>query len=162
MLNPLVKFALAELPEISPVNLLPVTRNPSPPRLPDDVLLVMSPTNVVEVMRNPPRVLPSAVLDDMSPSNEATEMSAPCPVLLRNLFPNTSPINEVPPIVSPLPAHQLLPKAAHLTWEEAAAPTLVGTTAYRMLFGWEGNVLKDSDVVLVWGGSGGLGRHCSR
>ncbi len=54
-------------------------------------------------------------------------------------------------------AHQVLPKAPHLTWEEAAAPTLVGTTAYRMLFGWEGNVLKQGDVVLVWGGSGGLG-----
>jgi crotonyl-CoA carboxylase/reductase len=53
--------------------------------------------------------------------------------------------------------HQVLPKAPHLSWEEAAAPTLVGTTAYRMLFGWEGNVLKEGDVVLVWGGSGGLG-----
>jgi crotonyl-CoA carboxylase/reductase len=28
-------------------------------------------------------------------------------------------------------AHQVLPKAGRLTWEEAAAPTLVGTTAYR-------------------------------
>jgi crotonyl-CoA carboxylase/reductase len=54
-------------------------------------------------------------------------------------------------------SHQVLPKAAHLTWEQAAAPTLVGTTAYRMLFGWEGNMLKDGDIVLVWGGSGGLG-----
>ena len=54
-------------------------------------------------------------------------------------------------------AHQVLPKASRLTWEEAAAPTLVGTTAYRMLFGWAGNVLQDGDVVLVWGGSGGLG-----
>ncbi len=54
-------------------------------------------------------------------------------------------------------AHQILPKAPHLAWEEAAAPTLVGTTACRMLFGWEGNVLKKDDVVLVWGGSGGLG-----
>lgn len=53
--------------------------------------------------------------------------------------------------------HQILPKAPHLTWEEAAAPTLVGTTAYRMLFGWEGHTLKAGDVVLVWGGSGGLG-----
>jgi crotonyl-CoA carboxylase/reductase len=53
--------------------------------------------------------------------------------------------------------HQVLPKAEHLTWEEAAAPTLVGTTAYRMLFGWEGNVLQPDDVVLVWGGAGGLG-----
>jgi crotonyl-CoA carboxylase/reductase len=54
-------------------------------------------------------------------------------------------------------AHQVLPKAPHLTWEEAAAPTLVGTTAYRMLFGWEGNALQGGEAVLVWGGSGGLG-----
>ena len=54
-------------------------------------------------------------------------------------------------------AHAVLPKAPHLSWEEAAAPTLVGTTAYRMLFGWEGNTCKVDDVVLVWGGSGGLG-----
>jgi crotonyl-CoA carboxylase/reductase len=54
-------------------------------------------------------------------------------------------------------AHQVLPKAPHLTWEQAAAPTLVGTTAYRMLHGWDGNVLGEGDVVLVWGGSGGLG-----
>ena len=54
-------------------------------------------------------------------------------------------------------SHQVLQKAPHLTWEEAAVPTLVGTTAYRMLFGWEGNTLKPDDVVLVWGGSGGLG-----
>lgn len=54
-------------------------------------------------------------------------------------------------------AHQVLPRASHLSWEEAAAPTLVGTTAYRMLLGWQGNVVKEGDVVLVWGGSGGLG-----
>jgi crotonyl-CoA carboxylase/reductase len=54
-------------------------------------------------------------------------------------------------------AHQVMSKAPHLSWEAAAAPSLVGTTAYRMLFGWEGNVLKEGDVVLVWGGSGGLG-----
>jgi crotonyl-CoA carboxylase/reductase len=53
--------------------------------------------------------------------------------------------------------HQVMPKAPHLTWEEAAAPSLVGTTAYRMLFGWAGNELQEDDVVLVWGGSGGLG-----
>lgn len=53
-------------------------------------------------------------------------------------------------------AHQCMPKAAHLTWEAAAASTLVGTTAYRMLFGWQGNTLQKNDVVLVWGGSGGL------
>lgn len=54
-------------------------------------------------------------------------------------------------------AHQCMPKAERLTWEEAAAPSLVGTTAYRMLFGWEGNTVQPDDVVLIWGGSGGLG-----
>ena len=54
-------------------------------------------------------------------------------------------------------AHQCLPKADHLTWEEAAAPTLTGATAYRMLFGWPPNTVEPGDVVLVWGGSGGLG-----
>ncbi len=53
--------------------------------------------------------------------------------------------------------HQVLPKADHLSWEEAAAPTLVGTTAYRMLHGWAGNTVSESDVVLVWGGAGGVG-----
>ncbi|MCP3975808.1 MAG: alcohol dehydrogenase catalytic domain-containing protein, partial [bacterium] len=51
-------------------------------------------------------------------------------------------------------AHQVMPKAPHLTWEQAAAPSLVGTTAYRMLFGWAGNQLQEDDVVLVWGGAG--------
>lgn len=54
-------------------------------------------------------------------------------------------------------AHQCLPKADHLTWEEAAAPTLTGATAYRMLHGWPPNTVQAGDVVLVWGGSGGLG-----
>lgn len=53
--------------------------------------------------------------------------------------------------------HQVLPKARHLTWEAAAAPTLVGTTAYRMLHGWKGHEVEKNDVVLVWGGSGGVG-----
>jgi crotonyl-CoA carboxylase/reductase len=53
--------------------------------------------------------------------------------------------------------HQVMPKAEHLTWEEAAAPSLVGTTAYRMLHGWPPHTVQSGDVVLVWGGSGGLG-----
>ncbi len=53
--------------------------------------------------------------------------------------------------------HQCLPKPKHLTWEEAAAYMLVGATAYRMLHHWEPNTVKADDVVLVWGGSGGLG-----
>ena len=54
-------------------------------------------------------------------------------------------------------AHQCLPMAERLTWEEAAAPTLTGSTAYRMLHGWPPNTVKEGDVVLVWGASGGLG-----
>jgi crotonyl-CoA carboxylase/reductase len=54
-------------------------------------------------------------------------------------------------------AHQCLPKAPHLTWEAAAAPTLVGATAYRMLLGWPPHTVQDGDLVLVWGGAGGLG-----
>ncbi len=53
--------------------------------------------------------------------------------------------------------YQVLPKAKHLTWEEAAAPTLVGATAYRMLHGWKEHAVEKNDVVLVWGGSGGVG-----
>ena len=54
-------------------------------------------------------------------------------------------------------AHQCMPKAQHLTWEEAAAPTLVGSTAYRMLMGWPPHTIRKGDVVLIWGASGGLG-----
>ncbi len=54
-------------------------------------------------------------------------------------------------------AHQCLPKADFLTWEEAAAPTLTGATAYRMLHGWPPHTIEPGDVVLVWGGAGGLG-----
>lgn len=53
--------------------------------------------------------------------------------------------------------HQCLPKPKHLSWEEAASYMLVGATAYRMLMGWAPNQLKKDDVVLVWGGAGGLG-----
>jgi crotonyl-CoA carboxylase/reductase len=52
---------------------------------------------------------------------------------------------------------QCMPKPAHMTWEEAAAYTLVGATAWRMLHGWGVNSVKEGDVVLVWGGAGGLG-----
>ena len=54
-------------------------------------------------------------------------------------------------------AHQCLPKAPHLSWEEAAAPTLVGATAYRMLCSWQPHTVREDDVVLIWGGAGGLG-----
>src|SRR4051794_8297709 len=46
---------------------------------------------------------------------------------------------------------QCMPKWPHLTWEEAAAPTLVGATIYRMLHGWAPNAVRPGDPVLVWG-----------
>jgi len=54
-------------------------------------------------------------------------------------------------------AHQCLPKPKHLTWEAAGAYLLVAATAYRMLMGWAPHTVQPDDVVLVWGGSGGLG-----
>ena len=54
-------------------------------------------------------------------------------------------------------AHQCLPKPKHLTWEAAAAYMLVGATAYRMLHAWPPHNVQPNDVVLIWGGAGGLG-----
>jgi crotonyl-CoA carboxylase/reductase len=54
-------------------------------------------------------------------------------------------------------AHQLLPKPPQLSWAASAAYMLVGATAYRMLCGWPPHTVRSGDVVLVWGGSGGLG-----
>jgi crotonyl-CoA reductase len=56
-------------------------------------------------------------------------------------------------------ASQLLPKPAHLTWEEAAGNTLCAGTAYRMLVSDRGARMKQGDVVLVWGAAGGLGGY---
>jgi crotonyl-CoA carboxylase/reductase len=54
-------------------------------------------------------------------------------------------------------AQQCMPKPKHLTWEEAAAYTLVAATAWRMLHGWGENAVKEGDVVLIWGGAGRAG-----
>ncbi|MHC4376934.1 MAG: crotonyl-CoA carboxylase/reductase [Planctomycetota bacterium] len=56
-------------------------------------------------------------------------------------------------------ATQLLPKAAHLTWEEAASTTLCLMTAYRMLIGDNGARAKLGELVLIWGAAGGLGAY---
>src|SRR5690606_32281411 len=53
--------------------------------------------------------------------------------------------------------HQCYPKPKQLTWEAAGAYMLVGATAYRMLMGWEPNVVHEGDPVLIWGATGGLG-----
>ncbi|NKY89340.1 crotonyl-CoA carboxylase/reductase [Nocardia veterana] len=52
---------------------------------------------------------------------------------------------------------QCHPKPARLTWAEAASFMLTGPTAYRQLFGWRGNEVRPGDVVLIWGGAGGVG-----
>jgi crotonyl-CoA carboxylase/reductase len=54
-------------------------------------------------------------------------------------------------------AQQVLPKPAHLTWEEAASYMLVLATAHRMLFGHRPHDLRPGQWALIWGGSGGLG-----
>lgn len=59
-------------------------------------------------------------------------------------------------------SNQLLPKPAHLTWEEAASPGLVNSTAYRQLVSRNGAGMKQGDVVLVWGASGGLGSYATQ
>ncbi len=59
-------------------------------------------------------------------------------------------------------ANQLMPKPGHLTWEEAAAPGLVNSTAYRQLVSRNGGQLKQGDTVLVWGASGGLGSYATQ
>lgn len=51
----------------------------------------------------------------------------------------------------------ILPKPKHLSWEEAASYMLCGATAYRMLHGFAPHTVKPGDVVLIWGGSGGMG-----
>jgi crotonyl-CoA carboxylase/reductase len=52
-------------------------------------------------------------------------------------------------------AQQLLPKPAHLTWEEAASYGLVYFTAWRMLM--TRCNLQAGQKVLIWGAAGGLG-----
>jgi crotonyl-CoA reductase len=59
-------------------------------------------------------------------------------------------------------ANQLMPKPAHLTWEEAACPGLVNSTAYRQLVSHHGAAMKQGDTVLVWGASGGLGSYATQ
>jgi len=58
---------------------------------------------------------------------------------------------------SMLAANQLMPKPAHLSWEEAAVNALCNSTAYRMLVSRNGAPVSQGDRVLIWGASGGLG-----
>src|SRR6266699_1177315 len=58
--------------------------------------------------------------------------------------------------------NQLMPKPGHLSWEEAACPGLVNSTAYRQLVSHHGAQMKQGDTVLVWGASGGLGSYATQ
>jgi crotonyl-CoA reductase len=58
--------------------------------------------------------------------------------------------------------NQLLPKPAHLTWEEAAVNALCNSTSYRMLVSRNGAAMKQGDVVLVWGATGGIGAYAAQ
>jgi crotonyl-CoA reductase len=59
--------------------------------------------------------------------------------------------------VSMVKANQLMPMPTHLTWEEAASLGLVMATSYRMLVGQNAAQMKQGDVVLIWGATGGIG-----
>ena len=58
--------------------------------------------------------------------------------------------------------NQLMPKPRHLTWEEAATPGLVNSTAFRQLVSDNGAAMKQGDNVLIWGASGGLGAYATQ
>jgi crotonyl-CoA reductase len=59
-------------------------------------------------------------------------------------------------------ANQLMPKPGHLTWEEAAVNALCNSTSYRMLVSRNGAAMKQGDVVLIWGATGGIGAYATQ
>ena len=56
-------------------------------------------------------------------------------------------------------ANQLMPKPAHLTWEEAACNALRNSTSYRMIVSPNGAQMTQGQTVLIWGASGGIGAY---
>ncbi len=56
-------------------------------------------------------------------------------------------------------ANQLMPKPAHLTWEEAAVNALCNSTSYRMIVSPHGAQMTQGQSVLVWGATGGIGAY---
>ncbi len=56
-------------------------------------------------------------------------------------------------------ANQLMPKPAHLSWEESAVNALCASTSYRMLVSQNAAGMKQGDSVLIWGATGGLGGY---
>ena len=61
--------------------------------------------------------------------------------------------------MSVVKANQLMPKPAHLTWEESSVNALCNSTSYRMLVSKNGAQMKQGDVVLIWGATGGIGAY---
>ncbi|MHB1089840.1 MAG: crotonyl-CoA carboxylase/reductase [Ilumatobacteraceae bacterium] len=59
-------------------------------------------------------------------------------------------------------ANQLMPKPAHLSWEESAVNALCNSTSYRMLVSPNGARMKQGDVVLIWGATGGIGAYATQ
>jgi crotonyl-CoA reductase len=64
--------------------------------------------------------------------------------------------------LSVVKANQLMPKPAHLSWEEAAVSALCNSTSYRMLVSANGARMKQGDVVLIWGATGGIGAYAAQ
>lgn len=58
--------------------------------------------------------------------------------------------------------NQLMPKPTHLSWEESAVNALCNSTSYRMLVSPNGARMKQGDVVLIWGATGGLGAYATQ
>jgi crotonyl-CoA reductase len=56
-------------------------------------------------------------------------------------------------------ANQLMPKPAHLTWEEAAVNALCNSTSYRMVVSPHAAGMKQGDAMLIWGATGGIGGY---
>jgi crotonyl-CoA reductase len=56
-------------------------------------------------------------------------------------------------------ANQLMPKPAHLTWEEASVNALCNSTSYRMIVSPNGAGMSQGQAVLVWGATGGIGAY---
>ena len=56
-------------------------------------------------------------------------------------------------------ANQLMPKPAHLSWEEAACNGLCNSTSYRMIVSRNGSGMSQGQAVLVWGATGGIGAY---
>jgi crotonyl-CoA reductase len=59
-------------------------------------------------------------------------------------------------------ANQLMPKPAHLSWEEAAVNALCASTSYRMLVSPNAARMKQGDTVFIWGATGGIGGYATQ